>query len=74
MTKYYAFIVEGAWCGRTYIQGLYSTLLEAIIAVRDFIEDSYENEETQAKLLLEFTDNDFLFIDGLLTIDEVEIR
>lgn len=74
MTTYYAFILEGSWCGRTHIQGFYSTLLETIVAVRDFIEDHYENEEQQAKLLLEFADNDFLFIDGMLTIDEVVIK
>ena len=74
MTEYYALIIEGSWCGRTHVQGFYSTLLEAIFAVRDFIEDNFENEEQQAKLLLEFADNDFLFIDGILTIDEVVIK
>lgn len=73
MTKY-ALIIEGSWCGRTHVQSFYDTLLEAIVAVRDFIEDHYENEEQQAKLLLEFADNDFLFIDGMIVIDEVVIK
>lgn len=73
MTKY-ALIIEGSWCGTTHIQGFYDTFPQVLIAVRDFVEDSYKNEVEQAKLLMEFADNDFGFIEEMLTIDEVIIE
>jgi hypothetical protein len=71
--KKYALIIEGCWCGTTHIQGLYDTFSQVLIAVRDFIEDSFDKEEDQARLLLEFADNDFSFIEGFLTVDGIEI-
>ena len=72
-TTKYAFIIEGSWCGKTHIHGIYDNFFDVMIAVRDFIEDYCDDEKQQAKLLIEFADNDFSFIDGMLTIDEIVV-
>jgi len=71
MTKY-ALIIEGSWCGRTHIHGIYENFYDVMIAVWDFIQDNSTDEE-QTKLLTEFADNDFSFIDGMLVIDEIVV-
>lgn len=73
MTTKYALIIEGSWCGKTHIHGVYEDFYDVMIAVRDFIEDYYEDEEKWDRLLMEFADNDFSFIDGLLSVDKIEI-
>lgn len=74
MTTKYALIIEGSWCGKTHIQGLYNTHFQVISAVWDFVKDCHDNEKVQVRLLTEFIDNDFTFIDGLLTIDEIKVE
>lgn len=71
MTKY-ALIIEGSWCGRTHIHGIFENFYDVMIAVWDFIQDNSTDEE-QTRLLTEFADNNFSFIDGLLVIDEIVV-
>lgn len=72
--KKYALIIEGSWCGRTYIHKFYNTMYEAIIGARDFIDKNYgfdANRENEA--FHDFAENDFEYLDDVFTIDEVEV-
>ena len=71
MTKY-TLIIEGSWCGRTHIHGIFDNFYDVMIAVWDFIQDNSTDEE-QTRLLTEFANNDFSFIDGILVIDEIVV-
>lgn len=74
MTTKYVVIIEGSWCGKTHIHGIYENFYDVMIAVRDFIEYYCEDEGKQAQLLIELADNDFSFIDGMLVIDEIVVK
>ena len=73
MTKY-ALIIDGCWCGKTHIHKFYDTLYEAILGARDFIDEQlgYDIERVQGALC-QFADNDFLYLEDMLIIDEVEV-
>ena len=73
MTKY-ALIIEGCWCGRTYIYKFYDTLFEVILGARDFIDEQFgSNTEKRNAALYDFAENDFQYLDDVFVIDEIEV-
>ena len=70
--KKYALIIDGCYCGRNTIVGVYDTLYDAIIAARNWIDDHFVANEW-SKLIEDFVDNDFLWVEDYFNICEFEI-
>ena len=69
--KKYALIIDSCYCGSNTIYGIYDTFQDAIIAARDWIEDNLHHEALGA--ILDFADNDFMFLEDYFNIDEFEM-
>ena len=70
MTKY-VMIIEGCWCGYTHIEGIYKNFFDAIIAARDWLAEQLNDESPEyQKAIIEFVENDFLYVEGMFVIDE----
>lgn len=63
-------IIEGCWCGYTHIEGIYENLFEAIIAARDWLAEQLDDETEYQKAIIEFVENDFLYVESMFVIDE----
>lgn len=69
--KKYALIIDSCYCGSNTIYGIYNSFQDAIIAARDWIEDNLTDIEKSA--MLDFADNDFMFLEDYFNIDEFEM-
>lgn len=73
-TTRYALIIDGCYCGINSIEGTYSTLYDAILAARDWIDEHLLDSTHYADYVQEFFDNDFQYIEGILNIDGFELE
>jgi hypothetical protein len=69
--KKYALIIDGCYCGKNTIYGVYDTFQDAIFAARDWIEEHCIDNVANA--MLDFADNDFIFLEDYFNIDEFEM-
>lgn len=72
MKTMYALIIERYYYNNTHIYNVYESLYDAVIAGKNWIDDNLSNNDT-TKILKEFADNDFMWLEGYFIIDKFEM-